>query len=224
MSERVLDAAAVAPGQRLLDVGCGFGGTLAVANQRHERMRLVGLNIDPRQLEIARRNVVARDGNTLEFVEGDACAEPFADGSFDRITAVECVFHFPSRDTFFQEARRVLVPGGLLALSDFVQPPYVWSHTPLRFVYRMRANRRASAWGSVNGLDSTVPFYRALAQRHGFELVVADDVTRNTLPTHPVVARLSERLNPDVVAEVKDIELVMRLKLASYQVLAFRRL
>jgi hypothetical protein len=76
----------------------------------------------------------------------------------------------------------------------------------------------------VNGLDSTVPIYRALAQRHGFELVVADDVTRNTLPTHPVVARLSERLNPDVVAEVKDIELVMRLKLASYQVLAFRRL
>ncbi len=223
MSERVLDAAGLARGERLLDVGCGFGGTIAIANARHDDTRLVGLNIDPRQLAIARANVIARAGNRVEFIEGNACELPFPEASFDRLTAVECVFHFPSRERFFQEAARVLTPGGTLVISDFVQPRYLWSHTPLKLVYRLRAARRAKAWGDVNSLESTDHFYRGVAKRQGFELLVIDDVTTNTLPTHPVVARLSERIGADMAAEVRDIELVMRLKLTAYKIFVFRR-
>src|SRR5262245_24213224 len=120
LSERVCDAAAVADGQRILDVGCGFGGTVQHLNQRLRQVRLSGLNIDERQLARARQHVIARPGNEVDFHEGDACAMPFPDASFDVVLAVECIFHFGSRARFFEEARRVLAPGGRLALCDFV--------------------------------------------------------------------------------------------------------
>ena len=164
-------AAGIGAGERVLDVGCGFGGTIASLNERFEGMRLTGLNIDERQLERARRLVIARPGNTVAFQAGDACAMPFADGSFDRILAVECIFHFSSREQFFAEAIRLLRPGGTLALSDFVPAaPFVpivrlATEAPLftRFQYFGRLNLRYSL-GS----------YRRLAARTGF-LPVAPD-------------------------------------------------
>src|SRR3984885_328566 len=120
MTELICKAGRVGSGLRILDVGRGFGGTIAHLNERLTGCELVGLNIDERQLSLARQSVTARPGNTVRFVQGDACALPFKDGAFDVVLAVECIFHFPSRRTFFSEAKRVLRPGGTLALSDFV--------------------------------------------------------------------------------------------------------
>ena len=111
LSKQVADAGQVRSGQRVLDCGCGFGGTIANLNDRLQDLDMVGLNIDPRQLEVARINFQAKNGNRAEFIEGDACVLPFEDNSFDRVLAVECVFHFPSRQQFFQEVHLVLQPG-----------------------------------------------------------------------------------------------------------------
>ena len=53
MNVVLLRAGKVADGQRLLDVGCGFGGTIQQINAGYSNMRLTGLNIDPRQLAAA---------------------------------------------------------------------------------------------------------------------------------------------------------------------------
>jgi ubiquinone/menaquinone biosynthesis C-methylase UbiE len=45
--------------------------------------------------------VLPRPGNAVHFVHGDACRLPFASAVFDRVLAVECIFHFPSRRQFF---------------------------------------------------------------------------------------------------------------------------
>jgi SAM-dependent methyltransferase len=222
MSEYFLDVAGIRDGDRVLDAGCGFGGTIAIANERRRGVALTGLNIDPRQLALARENVRARDGNTAVFVEGDACRPPFADRSFDRVIAVECIFHFPSRRRFFEEAHRLLEPGGQLTVSDFV-PPWVLPNTPLRLLFSAGRSRRERAWGVTHSLEGTEGFYRDVAKQTGFDIVRAVDITANVQPTHGVLAQLTGRLGGDVVAEVKDIDAAMKLRLCRYRIMVFQR-
>jgi ubiquinone/menaquinone biosynthesis C-methylase UbiE len=222
MSEHFLDVAGVRDGQRILDAGCGFGGTIAIANARYQGVALTGLNIDPRQLALARKAVVARSGNTIQFVEGDACQPPFPDASFDHVTAVECIFHFPSRHRFFVEAHRLLKPGGILTVSDFI-PPWLASNTPLRLLFRLNRVRRTQVWGATQSLEPTIRFYRNEAKRTGFDLVSVEDLTANVQPTHDILSKLTARLGSAFAAEVKGIEGVMKLKLCAYEILVFRR-
>ena len=147
MNGVLLEAGKVADGQHLLDVGCGFGGTIQQINAGHSGMHLTGLNIDPRQLAAAEAQTKAANGNHIAWVEADACQLPFEDNSFDRVLAVECIFHFPSRERFLAEAARVLKPGGYLAVSDFVPTVAVFGKTPIWMAIR-RQDREVlrNAW------------------------------------------------------------------------------
>jgi ubiquinone/menaquinone biosynthesis C-methylase UbiE len=223
MCHRMFDAAGIRDGERILDVGCGFGGTLASLDARFNGVSLVGLNIDARQLERAREQVRPRPGNQLEFVEGDACAMPFADASFDVVLAVECIFHFPERRRFFEEARRVLRPGGRLVLSDFVPTRTFVPALAAQDVLFGTYQRRFAGF-----VDIRYPLerYRTLARETGFERLVEDDVTANTLPTYKVVRRLLPRLGAESalrLAGLVSLEFVTRLGLLRYMLLSYER-
>jgi SAM-dependent methyltransferase len=222
MSEHFLDVAGIGDEQCVLDAGCGFGGTIAVANARFQGVALTGLNIDPRQLALARQNVVARSGNNIEFVEGDACHPPFPDLSFDRVMAVECIFHFPSRRRFFMQAHRLLKPGGLLTISDFI-PPWFLSKFPLRLLFNLGRARREQAWGITRSTEGTNRFYQGMAQQTGFELLFDEDITRNVQPTHSILSKVTARLGSEVVAEINEIDKLMKTKLCTYKIFVFRR-
>lgn len=184
---RVCDAAGVARDMRVLDAGCGLGGTLASLNDRYDGLALAGLNIDPRQLHRARNQVTVRDGNRLALITADAGRLPFADGCFDVVVAVESIFHFPSRKRFLREAYRVLRPGGRLALSDFVPRGITFPLLILLFLYFRRSIKKF--YGECDAA-CTLARYRSLAQRAGFSSVAHDDITMNTLPTYDALARL----------------------------------
>lgn len=183
LAQRVYQAAQVQEGDRLLDVGCGFGGTIASLNEQYQRLDLTGLNIDPRQLERARQIVTPQAQNQITFVEGNACELPFGAASFDRVLAVECIFHFPDRRKFFQEAFRVLKPGGRLALSDFVPLPLLMPGIALQQTLNSLFTSEPGFYGTV---QSPIPLsdYRQLAEETGFQVALEQDITRNTIPTY----------------------------------------
>ena len=112
---RAAVAAVVQPGDRVLDACCGTGD-LAVAAQEVGGT-VTGLDFSERMLERARRK-----SGQVEWVQGDALALPFSDGSFDAATVGFGVRNLDELEGGLVELRRVLRPGGRLAILEITKP------------------------------------------------------------------------------------------------------
>lgn len=120
---RVIDLARLAPGRRLLDLGCGTGTLVLLARRRHPRVTVIGVDGDPTILGIARRKV-QRAGIPLQLDEGMAYALPYTDESFDAVVSTLAFHHLTpdQQERTLAEVRRVLRPGGRLVIADFALP------------------------------------------------------------------------------------------------------
>ncbi len=176
----LLEMAALRPGLSLLDVGCGFGGTLDAVNRHLSNMDLAGVNVDPRQLELCRQ-IPPRNGNRLRWEQADACRLPFADASFDRVLCIEAMFHFGSRRAFIAEAARVLKPGGSLVASDIVLTPSGRQLQAADPAVRQELLPVYGPWPDFEGRDA---HHRALAEAAGLHTGEFLDATRNTVRSH----------------------------------------
>lgn len=221
LSRAMCQGGRVANGQSVLDAGCGFGGTIAHMNENYSDMKLTGLNIDPRQLERARGKVIARPGNTITFVEGDACKMPLPDQAFDRVMAVECIFHFPSRKDFFAEARRVLKPGGTLTICDFVPSPGLVPFTSIR----LPGSLARGFYGKCN-LTYTRRDYRQLAEKTGFKILSERNISANIRPTFRYLWGLSRKSKGHGAAaylETGLLQALSRVRLLKYELYAYQK-
>jgi SAM-dependent methyltransferase len=104
----------VEPGDRVLDLGCGFG------RHAYESARR-GAYVVACDMSLAELKDVSGMFEALEYessaTNGDATRLPFADGSFDRIIASEVLEHVPDDGAAFAELARVLRPGGTIAVT-----------------------------------------------------------------------------------------------------------
>lgn len=110
-----LEALQVGPGQRLLDIGCGTGQTVAAALQRG--VVACGLDLAPAMVALAQQRCPAG-----RFRVGDAEGLEEEDGVFDAACSLFAINHVPDQERAIAEAFRILLPGGRFAFTMW-RPP-----------------------------------------------------------------------------------------------------
>ncbi len=108
-------AAVVTPGDRVLDAACGTGDLAIAAHDAGGKV--TGLDFSERMLERARRK-----SSRIEWIQGDALALPFDDGSFDAATIGFGIRNVDDLDAGLRELARVVRPGGRLAVLEITRP------------------------------------------------------------------------------------------------------
>jgi ubiquinone/menaquinone biosynthesis C-methylase UbiE len=127
VTEAIVEAAAVVPGLKVLDVACGSGEpSISIAALLKGTGQVVGLDMASAPLEVARERARKRGLDNVEFLQGDVHAPQFEDESFDRVTSRLGVMFFGDLRKALSELRRVLKPGGRVALLAWgtMEQPY----------------------------------------------------------------------------------------------------
>jgi MPBQ/MSBQ methyltransferase len=119
-SRHVLDRIQVGPGVRLLDVGCGIGGTSRMAAMTGAEV--TGVDLSPVFVETA-TTLTERVGlaERARFLVTAGEAMPLEDESFDAAVMVHVGMNVPEKTQVFRDVRRVLKPGGIFAVYDQVR-------------------------------------------------------------------------------------------------------
>jgi tocopherol O-methyltransferase len=186
---RRLDATPADRTPHVLDLGCGVGGSLTYLAQQRS-LRATGVTLSPVQARLGQQRVAETGiANRVEILEGDYTNLPAGIGDIDLAYAIEAFVHGPSPESFFVEARRVLVSGGLLIVCDDFRTDGgdpAAARTLAQF---------AHGW-HVNTLLAPAAL-RDLAARAGFDLVETIDLTpflELARPRDRVIALLTSTL------------------------------
>jgi len=177
-SKYVLDRLRVAPGLRLLDIGCGIGGTSRMA--AIAGAAVTGIDLTAEFVETARM-LSDRVGlrNRTEFLTTAGDSTPFPDSAFDAAVMMHVGMNIPDKTAVVAEVHRVLRPGGRFALYEQVRT----SRGDLPYPLPWAEDERSS-------FVETVADYRAHLETAGFEVEDEQDRTPTTLE-HPPPGPLS---------------------------------
>jgi len=137
-ASRLAELAAIPTGARVLDVATGTGeAALNAAQSVGPSGQVVGVDLSPEMLALARRKLARIGLGHVEFREGDAENLNFSDQSFDFVLCSSSLFFMPDMLGVLQEWRRVLAPGGRVGFSSF-GPTFL---QPLRDLWEARLRR-----------------------------------------------------------------------------------
>jgi 27-O-demethylrifamycin SV methyltransferase len=178
LTARMVDAASFAPGQRVLDVGCGSGAPACLLATEHA-VEVVGITTSGVGVRAARERAAAARVAMVSFEQRDGTDNGYPDESFDRVWVLESSHLMRERDRLISECARVLRPGGRLVLCDLVRHREI----PFQEVRDRRADFLVlrAAFGDAH--FEPLSFYADAMQAHGLVVDVQDDLTTLTLPT-----------------------------------------
>ncbi len=205
--------AALRPGLRVLDLGCGIGG----ASRYLTKMcgcTLTGLDLTPEFVEVARALTERCGlGGRIEFHQGSALALPFADASFDRVWCHNVTMNIQDKPKLAAEMARVLVRGGRFVCAEVeLGPagspifPMPWANDPQSSFLVAPAEMRASLEGAglriVEVIDETpaiLAFRNEMAARaaRGEPPLMRNDVAMGGRGDYAVRARNMQKCSAE---------------------------
>jgi ubiquinone/menaquinone biosynthesis C-methylase UbiE len=194
------ERARLATGQTVVDAGFGFADQ-DILWVRRFGVRIIGFNITQAQVDVAHERV--REAGVADQVDlrcGSALETELADGSVDRVLALESAFHFPSREAFFAEARRVLRPGGRLAIADICAV----ARPSRRLFDRLNAEVARRSWQIPAANHYDAEGYAARIHAAGFVDVTVERITDDVFLPFGAYARVRQA-DPDVAARANPL-------------------
>lgn len=175
MAGLLADKACLSNQDRVLDMGFSSHDQLLVWMDYYQVQSLTAIARDEQQMVRALEH--CSHFQSLKLLRGgEKALVDQAEGGFDKLLALDCVYHFENRATFIHNARSALRPGGVLAFTDMV----------LSRSFRDRREQRLMQWlGRVSGIlveDMQVhDAYEKTLQKQGFSLVEIIDITEDVL-------------------------------------------
>jgi tocopherol O-methyltransferase len=184
--ERLAAKAGIPRGGRVLDVGCGLGGSSRWL-ARQLGCSVLGITISPTQARFATQQAAAEGlADRVEFRVLDANRLEFPPTSFDAVWVVECSEHLDDKPRFLRECAAVLRPGGVLALCAWLAPDGPATAAQAELLREICAAMLCPALGSLAE-------YAAWMRAAGFDSVQAEDVSASVRPTWDHCAALARR-------------------------------
>ena len=125
--QRAAEKCLVNSPERILDLCCGTGDlTVKLKKTASSDTQIVALDYSETMLEAAKKKLIKKHLNHIDFYHADASNMPFPDDFFDSIGIAfafrNLTFHNPDRDKFLEEIQRVLKPGGRFVIIETSQP------------------------------------------------------------------------------------------------------
>ena len=132
--EKVIQRSGIQKGMQVLEVGCGSGAiTTFVARAVGNKGNVYALDIQPKMLQQLEKKLSQpknRDITNIKLIESNAYDLPFDDNSLDLVFMITVFGEIPDRNKALQEIKRVLKPGGILAITEmFLDPDYLLKST-----------------------------------------------------------------------------------------------
>jgi SAM-dependent methyltransferase len=177
LAEPFLEFAGLADGERVLDAGCGTGSLTFTAASRANLTAIAGIDRAAAFIDYA--TSLNRDPR-IEFREGDLCALPFPDSSFDRVLSLLVLHFVPQTEVAIRELRRVARPGATIAAA-------VWDgrggFVAQRMFFDIAAMADPEAGGRARAQQFTRPLCRPGELETAWKAAGLEDVVQGTVAT-----------------------------------------
>jgi arsenite methyltransferase len=188
------------PGETVLDLGSGGGIDVLLSARRVGPSGLAyGLDMTDEMLDLARRNAAEAGVENVRWLKGDIAQIPLPDAVINTIIS-NCVINLAAdKQPVFQEAFRVLAPGGRFAVSDIV----IHGGLPEGLEDSAEFRRDLSSWSGCIAGALTDTEYRAGLTAAGFQDIELEITRRYTLAdVGDVLPAWAQRLEPAMVEEI----------------------